>query len=555
MQQRSGSGVLTKTFLDEARSSRSLRSEILKYRDHNYIGITQSLCPQCLTLVQAKIIVRDNRVYFRKHCPTHGTREDFVCSDARLFDRHEYTLPGKVPTLYGSDVGRGCPYDCGLCEEHEQHTCIGLLEITQHCNLNCPICFASSGPGGDHLTVQQCRSAIDRLVEVETQPEVLQLSGGEPTVHPQFDQILNYACDQPIDIVMVNTNGIKLATDDRLLDLLAGWKHRCEVYFQFDSLDDGEVEAIRGQSLVQLKRRAIERLGQAGIRTTLVCTLQSGVNENQIGPLAQFAAARPWITGLSFQPTTYTGRYFSPPNSNEPQDSNLDLESRITFPDVIHGLAQQRPNDWRSEDFSPLPCAHPNGHSLAYAYRKITGDTAELLPLARMIDFEKHLDLLAGRITFDRRRVKTLLEDFLNSTACGFSSNGFLSNGLSGASNGSRGLPGGIQEAVAGEHSLAAEFLNKALTETLAPEDMLRVTTTSFMDAYNFDVRQLMKSCVHQVLPSGHIIPFSAYNVLYRDGHVPLPRLRTGSSVGSSSVTASSVAGVGKSGLVEINRP
>ena len=457
--------------------------------------------------MQAKIVVRGNRVYFRKHCPTHGTREDFVCSDASMFDRNEYSLPGKVPAAYGSAVRLGCPYDCGLCEEHEQHTCIGLLEITQHCNLSCPICFAKSGPGGEHLSLNQCQSAIDRLVEVETQPEVLQLSGGEPTVHPKFERIVKYACDQPIDVVMVNTNGIRIARDPELVRLLASLKHRCEVYLQFDSFEDPAVEALRGQSLVQTKLAAIEKLGEAGIRTTLVCTLQSGVNEDQIGPLTAFAAARPWITGLSFQPTTFTGRYFLPE----------DLESRITFPDVIHGLQEQSKGVWKAEDFSPLPCAHPNGHSLAYAYRSQQDDRTKLLPLARFINFEEHLDLLAGRITFDRGRVKELLENYLKSASCG-------------------NLPAVSAEAplrLAGEKGsdlpadeLQTEFLRKALTQTLAPEDMLRITITSFMDAYNFDVRQLMKSCVHHLLPSGHLIPFSAYNVLYRDGHVALPDLK-----------------------------
>ena len=72
---------------------------------------------------------------------------------------------------------------------------------------------------------------------------------------------------------------------------------------------------------------------------------------------------------------------------------------------------------------------------------------------------------------------------------------------------------------------LAGEFFARALAEDLSPADVFRITTTSFMDAYNFDVRQIIKSCVHHVLPSGHLIPFSAYNVLYRDGHVPLPEL------------------------------
>ena len=166
-----------------------------------------------------------------------------------------------MPVAYGALPDRGCPYDCGLCTEHEQHTCIGLLEITSACNLECLICFAASGPGGKHLSV-----------------------------------------------------------------------------------------------------------GEAGLRTTLVCTLQPGVNDHEMGHLVQFGAARPWITGVSFQPATYTGRYVLPEQ----------LEQRVTFPDVITGVAKQTAGQWREADFSPLPCAHPNAHTLAYAYRR----GADLVPLA-----------------------------------------------------------------------------------------------------------------------------------------------------------------------------
>jgi uncharacterized radical SAM superfamily Fe-S cluster-containing enzyme len=489
-----------------------------QYRDHNFLGTTKSLCPQCLSLVDAKIITRGNRVYFRKFCEEHGFREDFVCSDASHFDRNEFTLPGKQPTKFGIQPKLGCPYDCGVCSEHEQHTCIGLLEITSHCNLECPICFAGSGPGGTHLTLEQCKRAIDRLVEVETQPEILQLSGGEPTIHPDFENIFQYACEQPIDIVMINTNGLRIARDSRFVDFLASHRKRCEVYFQFDSFEDIQTEALRGVSLVETKLRAIQRLGEMGIRTTLVCTLQAGVNEEQIGPITEFALERPWITGVSFQPTTYTGRYFLPD----------ELENRITFPDILHGLESQTDGKWKASDFSPLPCAHPNGHTLAYTYRRFKPDL-EFTPLARFIDIEKHIDLLSGRITFDRPRAKELISTVLDSFGCGLtnanpsqidSALGLFAQHLQ-AGNSVSGTPQSNSNIVA----LAKEFLHSALSMELEPEHMLRITTTSFMDAYNFDIRQLMKSCVHHILPSGHIIPFSAYNVLYRDGHVPLPDL------------------------------
>ena len=156
----------------------------LPLRDYRFLGSTQSLCPECLALVPAKIIARDGRVYFRKRCERHGVREDLVCSDERRFDRMEYSLPGRVPADFAIAPRLGCPYDCGLCTEHEQHTCVAVLEITSSCNLTCPMCYASSSPGGTPLAVADCIRAIDHLVRYEGRPEILQLSGGEPTVHP-----------------------------------------------------------------------------------------------------------------------------------------------------------------------------------------------------------------------------------------------------------------------------------------------------------------------------------------------------------------------------------
>src|SRR3954453_13393478 len=129
-----------------------------------------------------------------------------------------------MPHEFGIEPDKGCPFDCGLCTEHEQHTCLGLVEITSNCNLSCPMCYAASGPGGKHLTFDECRRAIDRLVQVEGRPEVLQLSGGEPTIHPEFLRVVDYAAAQPIDVVMVNTNGVRLAHDGALLAGMA--RHR-----------------------------------------------------------------------------------------------------------------------------------------------------------------------------------------------------------------------------------------------------------------------------------------------------------------------------------------
>jgi uncharacterized radical SAM superfamily Fe-S cluster-containing enzyme len=492
----------------------------MKFRDYAFHGLTQSLCPECLELLPAKIVVRDRRVYFRKRCPTHGPREDFVCGDVAWFDRYEFSLPGKTPLAFGVDPRRGCPFDCGLCTEHEQHTCLGLLEITSACNLRCPMCFAESGPGGRHLTLAQCRAAIDALVAAEGRPEILQLSGGEPTIHPQFWEILDYACAAPIDIVMINTNGVRIAHDPGFVEGLAARRGRLEVYLQCDGFQDEGTRTLRGESLVETKLRAIERLGEAGVRTILAATVHPGANEEQLGPLVEFGAARSWITGVSFQPACYVGRYVEPD----------ELERRLTFPDVIQGIARQTHGAWRETDFTPLPCAHPNAHTLAYAVR--SGE--RLLPLARFIDLSQQLDLLSGRITFDRQRARQLIETYLARASCGLgeAACAAVAQGLQRAASAWRGgadslaAPAGAAADQAGLDPLAVEFFQLALAEQLQPENMFRLTTTTFMDAYNFDVRQVMKSCVHQVLPSGHLIPFSAYNLFYRHGRVPLPPLR-----------------------------
>ncbi len=487
------------------------------FRDYTFLGTTQSLCPECLALVPAKIVSREGRVYFRKTCAEHGSREDFVCSDVRWFDRTDYSLPGKVPLEFGVEPRLGCPYDCGLCTEHEQHTCLGLLEITESCNLECPMCFAASGPGGKHLSVDDCRRAIDALVKVEGEPEILQLSGGEPTIHPDFFEIFHYACEQPIDIVMINTNGIRLARDQKFLEKVAEQRHRTEIYLQFDGFDERGSQMLRGESLIETKLKAIEQLGEVGLRTILVCTLQPGVNEHEIGRIVKFATERPWITGVSFQPATYSGRYVLPE----------ELEQRITFPDVIRGIAEQTDGQWRESDFSPLPCAHPNAHTLAYAYRSPN----HLLPLARFVDLENHLDLLSGRITFNRPRAKQLIEEYLSRHSCCDSRDPEDRRSLR------RSITTRLeQQSEQNDLDLAAaeEFFDRAMAEDLSPEDVFRITTTTFMDAYNFDVRQLMKSCVHHILPSGHLIPFSAYNVLYREGHVELPKLRANTRSQSS---------------------
>ena len=381
------------------------------------------------------------------------------------------------------------------------------------------MCYAHSGPGGQHLSFDACAAAIDRLVETEGRPEVLQLSGGEPTIHPQFLEILDYGCRQPIDVVMINTNGIRFAHDPALVQAIAQFRERVEVYFQFDGFNDHINRHLRGESLLEIKLKALENLGRAGVRVTLVATLQSDMNLDQVGRIVQFGLERPWITGVSFQPATYSGRFVLPEQ----------LEARITFPDVIAALVEQCDGLFRTDDFMPLPCAHPNCHSLAYLYRSPQGP----VPLTRLIDARQNADLLANGILFTRPKARQLIEQYLARIGVGCcGGSGCCDSGDSIEQDTSRlqnqlGLPV-LNTTIthASPTKVSAEFFNRALAEQLSSADVFRITITSFLDAYNFDIRRLMKCCIHHVLSGGHIIPFCAYNVLYRDGHVPLPTLR-----------------------------
>ncbi len=457
-------------------------------RDYTFLGTTHSLCPHCRRRVDAKIVVRDKRVYLRKRCPEHGAFDDFVCSDVDYWDRNEFARPARQPKKYATESDKGCPHDCGICPEHEQHTCVALVEITTGCNLKCPMCFAESGPGGTHLSFDTFTGMVDRLVEMEGVADVLQISGGEPTLHPGLPRMVRYAYEQPIQAVMINTNGIRLAKDRKLVEALAPMRDRLEIYLQFDGFDPATHKALRGEELQDVKRAALEVLSEFGIRTTLVCTVAAETNLHEVGAVLTFGLSQKIVRGVSYQLATFCGRHTKPE----------DLENRATMPDLVKGLVNQTAGMLEVTDFMPLPCAHPNCHMLAYLYR---GDGA-VTPINRLIDVKPHLDLIANSIVYTPARAKQIAAAVLSSVGdCGCG-------------------PAGC-----GPTPPESDFLAKALAEQLTGEQVFRVTLTSFLDAHTFDTRQAMKCCIAHVLPSGHVVPFCTYNTLYRDGHLPLPPL------------------------------
>jgi uncharacterized radical SAM superfamily Fe-S cluster-containing enzyme len=354
--------------------------------------------------VPARIVARGPRVYFAKVCPTHGPIEDFVCSDLAWFDRMERSKPARPPRQYFTEPRAGCPLDCGLCPEHAQHTCVGLAEITSSCNLTCPTCYAGSAPGGTHWSFETFRDVVARFVLQEGEPDVLQISGGEPTIHPQFVRFVRHAVAQPIQVVMVNTNGIRLARDPALLEALAPMRERLEIYLQFDGFDESVQTRLRGEPLLQTKLRALEALAAHGIRATLVCTVQSGVNLDQVGAIVRFGLERPWIRGVSFQPAAYAGRHPAPG----------DLQRRATIPDVIRAIEAQTAGLVREDDFMPLPCAHPNCHAVCYVFR----GAGIPRPVSRLIDVRGNADLLPDTLVYTPPQARQVVSRILERSGC-----------------------------------------------------------------------------------------------------------------------------------------
>jgi uncharacterized radical SAM superfamily Fe-S cluster-containing enzyme len=461
----------------------------MKVRDYTFLGTTHSLCPACRRRVDAKIIVRRGRVYFRKHCPEHGAFEDFVCSDVAYYDRHEFSRPARLPLAFGTRADKGCPFDCGLCPEHEQHTCVGLVEITSNCNLQCPMCFAESGPGGRHIDFETYARMVDRFVALEGDADVLQLSGGEPTLHPELLRMVRYACDKPIAAVMINTNGIRLAQDPSLAEALAPLRQKVEVYLQFDGLEERSCTSLRGEALLRTKLAALEAVRRHDLRCTLVCTVDHNTNLHELGGIVRFGLERPFVRGVTFQLATYCGRHLNP----------ADLERRATMPDVVKGIVAQTGGLVGEGDFYPLPCAHPNCHMMCYLYRGGTTPT----PISRLIDVKKHLDLVANSVVYTPARARHVVQQYLDGVGgcgCGPARCGSADAGLD-------------------------EFVVKALAEQLTGKDVFRIVLVAFLDAHTFDTRRVMKCCISHILPSGHVVPFCAYNTLYRDGHLALPPL------------------------------
>jgi 7,8-dihydro-6-hydroxymethylpterin dimethyltransferase len=450
-----------------------------KTRPYLYYDHVVSLCEHCLRRIEGKYAIRDDQVWMYKWCPEHGHSKVLIATDAKYWrsGREVYIKPPEMPLKFNTEQHWGCPYDCGLCPDHMQHSCLTILEINDHCNLACPVCYASSGPHRtEHKPLAVIEQMLDAICANEGEPDVVQISGGEPTTHPEFFAILDAAKRRPIRHLMLNTNGLMIAREPGFVERLATYAPRFEIYLQFDSFRREALMTLRGADLRKVRETALARLNEVKLSTTLVMTVARGVNDDEIGAVIDFASKEPCVRGVTLQPMQFAGR----------SDGVTSTNQRLTLTEVRQSILDQT-SLFIPSDIIPVPC-NPDALAMGYALKTAAG----IQPLTRFIGPDI---LLAGdrsTIVFESDALLKVEVFKLFSTSHG---------------------PEGQASSLA---SLMCCLPNVDAQPSVSYENVFRVLIMAFMDATNFDVRAMKKSCVHLIQEDGRMIPFESFNLLYR---------------------------------------
>ncbi|MBO9497815.1 MAG: radical SAM protein [Novosphingobium sp.] len=441
-------------------------------------GQTTSLCETCLEPVATKIVIEDDCVFYLKRCLSHGVQKTLISDDVEYWRQQKLWIkPGDRPLEAQTRTEAGCPFDCGLCPDHEQHSCLALIEVNRACNLACPVCFADAADmNGSHRPLAEIEAMLDALVRSEGEPDLVQFSGGEPTIHPEFFAILDAAKARPIRHVMINTNGVRIAQDPEFVARLASYTPRLEVYLQFDALDDEALMDLRGARLSRIRREALEALERHNISTTLVAVVKRGVNDGEIAAIVRHALEWRCVRGVTFQPVQDAGR-------NEGFDPKAN---RMVLSQIRRAVAEA--GVFGLEDLIPLPC-NPDQICIGYGLRSGRSVT----PITALLPREM---ILSGPNTISYEAHPALREAVLDLFS--------LATAQADTSEKLAGLLCCLPQAL--------------VPEELTYADSFRVVILQFLDRYNFDLGTVKRSCVHFVTEEGQIVPFDTYNTFYRAG-------------------------------------
>ncbi len=464
-----------------------------RVRPYLFYAATRALCGECLRVVDAKEIIEDGCVFLWKRCPHHGVEKVLLSDDVAYFrlGREAFLKSPEQVSAYNTGFRHGCPYDCGICPDHEQHGCVSVLEITDHCNLRCPTCFAESSPAASAVApLADVLASVDaRLAKENDRIDVLMLSGGEPTLDPWLEQLLEHLVTRPIVRILINSNGLRIANDDAFVETLKRHRERVEIYLQFDG-ESAEASAFhRGADIRRFKERALERLSDAGVFTTLTMTAALGVNDGEIGAVIRRAMQTPYVGGVTIQPVFGSGR-----------SAGIDPDDRLTHTGVLARLEPQTEGQVTWRDLTALPCSHPHCCSVGYLLQDDAGEWKSLTALIgherlkQFLDLEP--DLLANRIADSnvnraiREVVKNSLLDLLSeqSSLSHPSMSSIWTDICQNCDLGIGTLATLAASGLPGQH--------KRL-RTMLGERVKRITVKPFMDINTMIEERLTQCCVH----------------------------------------------------------
>lgn len=436
------------------------------------IGETAALCPECLKTIPAIKIAEDDKVFIEKTCPEHGSWKVQVWTGVDHYvDLYDYAaVPSYPQKVFFEEEAKDCPQDCGLCLSHKQHTCLNVVEVTNGCNMDCPICFARSNTAYHyHPTLEEIDVMLKAVVDYVKSPRCVQLSGGEPTIRDDLPEIVRRAKAMGIEHIEVNTNALRIAQDmDYLIALRDAGVD--SFYMQFDGTKDEIYQQTRGRDMFEIKKKAIENCNEVGIGITLVAVISPNINLDHVGDIIRFAAANvPVVKGVHLQPIAYFGRY-----PIDPSD-----EDRVQLPDLAKAIEEQTHGMLRVDNFIPTSCA--NVHCDMKSLSVVLPD-GSLFPMTSMaLGPPTKTDDVANRT---RKEVSSFWR-FIEET-----------------------MGGETQE----EDGSWKSFVNRAKTHYLT------VSAMAFQDAWTGEVERWERCCIHSVTPDGKLIPFCLFNLSAKDG-------------------------------------
>lgn len=468
-----------------------------------------SLCPICLKVIRARIFQEGGAVMIEKHCEEHGDFKDIYWSDAAIYKRFmryqsDCTSPNNSPQIHES-----CPLNCGLCKNHKTGTLLGNIDVTNRCNLSCPICFADAGDELNEPTIGQIGAMMQALRDQMPVPcPAIQFSGGEPTLRRDLQDIVFLARNMGFVQIQIATNGILLAARKDLCKMLAQCG-LCTIYMQFDGITPQPYKTIRGCDIFPAKLQAIENVREAGqLNLVLVPTLVKGVNDHQIGDIAKFASKNvDLVRGVNYQPVSFVGRI----NQEE------RVARRITIPDVLRLLEDQTDNEITRDDFYPIPFVEPISHLIT----AVTGTSQPVLTAHPCCGSGTYVYCQGERkIPITRFLDVEGLMESIRENANNF--DGSLLGKLKMEGTILKQLPGFIDVSKTPDDldlkELILDVFIKGTRESLAKfhNGFLFLGIMHFQDLYNINLEKLERCGIHYALPDGRIIPFCSYNTVHR---------------------------------------